>query len=236
MQVTINVEAAFASPFVVGTGALADSPADKPTAKDGWGRPIIPGSSLKGRLRHTCEELVRALVGEDVVCHGPGADRTCPYDPALKGFGADYCPVCQVFGASTRRSPFHFSDLHWKLLGTAPPEQWPPTELRPGVSIRRSRRVAEEGRLFLVETFGRPRESGSAEVVYVGKIVGHMPDDDPHRLGYVGLLLAGLRTMTSLGGARSRGLGRCHMEGRAEGIQETEWQEGLKQWLNSVSR
>jgi CRISPR/Cas system CSM-associated protein Csm3 (group 7 of RAMP superfamily) len=238
MRVTVNIECWLASPFVIGTGALADSPADVPTVKDGWHRPIIPGSAFKGRLRHTCEALVRAITRKDEsVCRAPAAESMCPYNPNWLG---NYCPICLVFGCSTLRSRFQFSDLRWALLGTASVEDWPSTDLRPGVSIERARRVAEEGRLFLIETFGRTRDISEAEISYQGEIAADFPDANREYYGLVGLVMAGLATLTNLGGSRSRGLGRCRFEATArmtDGsvIPAQELRVGMEQWLGSSS-
>ena len=61
MRINVTLDALLASPLHIGSGARADSLADKPLVKDARGFPIIPGSSLRGKTRHACERIVRSL-------------------------------------------------------------------------------------------------------------------------------------------------------------------------------
>lgn len=238
LEVVIDVRVVFKTPFNVGSGALADSLADKPTVKDGSAMPVLPGSSLKGRARHECERIVRSLTNDErAVCHGPTADTMCPLDPVNLRLDdqVKVCPVCQVFGSPWLRGIAQFPDLHWELQDEFEDERPPDTVVRDGVSISRTRRVAEEQRLFTTETFAPTRETA-----FAGRISGDFPDNDQVRYGQVGLLVAGLRAITSLGGGRSRGLGWCRVEARPAEILEGEelaitdetLKEGLARWLN----
>ncbi len=65
MRVEIDLQITFKTPFCIGSGAMADSLAKKPMLKDARRRPVLPGSTLKGRLRHECERVVRALTQDD---------------------------------------------------------------------------------------------------------------------------------------------------------------------------
>jgi CRISPR/Cas system CSM-associated protein Csm3 (group 7 of RAMP superfamily) len=194
----IKVTAVFTSPFTVGTGALADSLADKPTIKDGLNRPFIPASSVKGRLRHTCEKLIRALQNDEhAACPAPNPQFTCPLDPARLG---DYCPVCLIFGSPRRPSPLVFADLR-----QAESDVDIPTVVRTGVSIGRRRRVAEPQRLFRLETV-----APLPQIEYMGEISGHLTGANSQAL--VALLVGGLTMMNTIGGSHARGLGRCRLE------------------------
>ncbi len=241
MRVEIKLRVIFKTPFCVGSGAMADSLAHKPMLKDAHRLPILPGSTLKGRLRHECERIVRSLTDDDnAVCHGPAPHGMCPLDPARLGHqDRKACPVCQVFGSPWLPSALRFSDLRWTLAEELADEPLPVTDLRYGVSLRRARRVAEEDRLFTTETFAPTRET-----TYVGQVVGHFPDDDSERYWQVALVLAGLRAITSLGGGRSRGLGWCHIEAQAYDVLDGDRfpietpmvREELERWLHSMSR
>lgn len=241
MRVEIDLRVIFKTPFCIGSGAMADSLAHKPTLKDAHRLPVLPGSALKGRLRHECERIVRSLTNDDnAVCHGPLPENMCPLDPArLDRSDREACPVCQVFGSPWLPSALRLGDLRWILAEELAEEPLPATELRYGVSLRRARRVAEEDRLFTVETFAPTRRT-----TYVGQIVGHFPDDGSERYWRVGLVLAGLQAITSLGSGRSRGLGWCQIEARAYDVLDgtrflittSMVREELEQWLHSMSR
>lgn len=220
MYIEIKLNAVFTSPFLVSTGALADSSADKPTFKDGRGRPIIPGSALKGRLRHTCEKLIRTLqTNEHAACQSPNPQFTCPLDPDRLN---DYCPICKLFGSPRRPSSLVFTDLSW-----AETELELPTTLRTGVSIGRSRRVAEPQRLFRLETV-----APLPQLVYQGEIYGHLNDDTPANL--MALLVGGLKLLNTLGGQHTRGLGQCQFEIQTNldgQLANEEWlRKGLESW------
>lgn len=198
MKVQIEIKANFAAPFMVGSGALGDVLSDKPTIRDGQQRPIIPASAFKGRLRQRYEQLLRALLDDDgAACHAPAPQSTCPLDPAWLG---NYCPVCRVFGSPQRPSSLMFSDLRWQEDLAAP------SVIRSGVSIRRSRRVAEPARLYDLEAVD------PVQIQYLSQITGFLVEDDAQAL--LALLLVSIQDIQTLGGGRGSGLGRCHLETR----------------------
>jgi CRISPR/Cas system CSM-associated protein Csm3 (group 7 of RAMP superfamily) len=222
MHLQIELTAVFTTPFNVGTGALANTYTDRPTIKNGQQRPIIPGSSYKGRLRHTCEQILRALQQDDAAaCQPPVANQMCPLNDDWAG---QYCPICRLFGSPNRHGPLRFSDLQWDALDSLEA----PTEIRTGVAIRRSRRVAEPQKLYNQELFGPLPQTR-----YTGEIVGHLVDDDSQQLA--ALLVAGLRQMHTIGGGQTGGLGHCTFETkiRIDGrLQDDTWfKEELARWL-----
>jgi CRISPR/Cas system CSM-associated protein Csm3 (group 7 of RAMP superfamily) len=202
---------------------MGETPSNKPTLKDAHQRPIIPGSALKGRLRHTCEQLTRALLAADTaVCHAPDPAATCPLDPAWLGH---YCPVCRLFGSPRQPSTLRFTDLRW-----SEPELVTPTLIRTGVSINRRRRVAEPQRLYDLEAVD------PLTIPYQGRITGHLNETEAETQALLALLLAGLQTMTTLGGGRSSGLGRCQIRAVTrvgqQLVDETWRRAGLEQLQN----
>lgn len=221
MQIEIDLTVTFEAPFNVGTGAMAGLPTDRPTITSARDRPYVPGSSLKGRLRHTCEQLLRALSDDPLAaCHAPVPDTMCPLNEYWLG---RFCPICRIFGSPHRAGPLLFSDLQWTLAGTVDPY----TTIRQHVSIRRSRRVAEPQRLFDIEVFGPQPLTEMA-----GTINGRLPYADNQALA--ALLLGGLRMVNALGGGRSAGLGACAIRPRylidGQAVNEDWLKEGLRQW------
>ncbi|MCZ7672185.1 MAG: RAMP superfamily CRISPR-associated protein [Chloroflexi bacterium] len=197
MLLDIDLKITFLTPFSVGTGAMGETATNKPTIRDARHHPIIPGSAFKGRLRHTCEGLVRSLLNADnAVCHAPVPDTSCPLDPAWLG---QYCPVCRLFGSPRRPASLYFTDLRWQDNTLAAPSL-----IRTGVSINRRRHAAEPLRLYDLEAVD------ALDIVYQGRISGHLNEAEGQAL--VALLLGSLRTLTTLGGGRGSGLGRCHIE------------------------
>lgn len=171
-----------------GTGMIAD----KSIVRDGWNRPIIPGSHVKGKLRGAAEQLLRGL----------GKDIPDPFDRAREKLPT---LVSAIFGSSEQRSPLHFADLvgfigaatEIDTLRTSPEQQR--SQIRPSLTINRQRGTAEEGRLFFQEV------APETMCFYAQHaIVGESSAFDQ---SHVALLWAALHLSPRWGGAKSRGLG-----------------------------
>lgn len=189
--VTISLAIAIETPLSVGAGGSSGTLADTSVLRDGWGRPIIPGSQVKGKARHAAAAIARAL-GWRV------AEVGAPPDPA------EPCEIQLIFGAPGRlRSPLRFADLAL-VEPDAPPDLgidagWRARagQIRHSVSISRRRGVAEDRRLLMQETVAAP-----AQFANLLAVAGEL-----EREPQLALLLAGLRLSTRWGGAKSRGLG-----------------------------
>ncbi len=157
---SIPLKATLASALAVGSGGSSGSLADKPLLKDAYGRLLIPGSQLKGRLRHECEKLARGLGW--AICRSPDPERMCPKREGIdghfdrpeyqvEGYAGSHCLVCQIFGNPALPSRLWVADLVCEV----PPAALEAT-LRPGVTLNRRRRTAEDQRLYLIETSPQP--------------------------------------------------------------------------------
>lgn len=200
MDLHLKVEWQADTAFCIGSTADAQGlGVDKATARNREGQLVIPASTFKGRLRHECEKIARAL-GEEV-CNSPQPDRMCPHHGPLAG---NFCVVCQLFGSPWQRSALDFSDAHFitelPAGGSLSRRRRFDAQVRPGVSISRARRAAFAERLFFTET-SAPNAGFRFEI----EIAGQLPDSKGPRLQ--ALLLAGLRSLAMVGGGRSRGLG-----------------------------
>lgn len=205
---------------------------DKATTRDVDGKLIIPGSTLKGRLRWECERIARALDWD--VCQSPQADNMCPYYWHHRSVQEErFCDICQIFGSSARHSALWFGTAKLKddeRLRNTPVlqsrkfvnERRPfDAQIRPGVSISRARRAAFSERLFFTET-SAPNAHLRFEAVIEGDLAS-----DRHRA----LMLAGARSLSLVGGGRSRGLGWvCVIKSRLdeEELTEPRWKELLR--------
>src|SRR6266511_1672594 len=147
LAIQIDLAVTLLTPLCVGASGSSGGLADKALQRDGWNRPIIPGSQLKGRLRHACERIAEGLGLP--ICSAPYADTMCPAGPptierrarepldlARTDGDAPQCAVCAIFGSPVYFSPLSFGDL----AATPPDPGFPPTQpypteerLRPGV-------------------------------------------------------------------------------------------------------
>jgi CRISPR/Cas system CSM-associated protein Csm3 (group 7 of RAMP superfamily) len=195
----------------VGAGGSSGSLADKSIIRNAKGKLLIPASQLKGRLRHECEKLARGLGWS--VCESPNPQTMCPQRAGLvedearrfqhqyQGDGEEHyhCLICQVFGNPVAPSRIIFDDL----ICLEEPENLPPEVLRPGVTLNRRRRTAEDQKLYFLET-----SPANAQLQFVGAI--HLQLDCPSYAK--ALIAAGLRHIHALGGSKSVGLGWLHWE------------------------
>lgn len=225
MHILIELEAHFATPFSIGTGVLGGTVADKPLLKDAEGIPYLPGSTLKGIMRHEAEKIVRSLWKDEAVCRSPNPATMCPQNRPIE---QRFCPICRVFGSPWLPSSLIFSDL--KPGERLDRQVMKDTKLRFGVGISRYRRVAAEDLLYTLEV--APAAQG---VPFRGTIEGNIPDNEWKRL--LALVLASLQTINAIGGAKSRGLGWVTFKTvKVEPtLSDKDIKEVLKEWLTSPS-
>lgn len=133
---------------------------DLPVVRDLFGRPFIPGSSIKGVVRSHVERIVRTLADPQreswATCNPTGpADQWCVPNlehPSFKNEAGKlldeaiyhaHCPVCRLFGSPWIASKVAFADA------TVDPETWFGKFLvRDGVSIDRDTGTAADARKF----------------------------------------------------------------------------------------
>ncbi len=220
----ISLTAVIDTALCVGAGGSSGSLADKPIVRTADNRLLIPASQLKGRLRHECEKLARGLGWP--VCQSPNPQTMCPQHPGfpqeearrferddyqVSGDERHHCLICQIFGNPALQSRIIVDDL----ICTEEPENLPPEVLRPGVTLNRRRRTAEEKKLYFLET-----SPANAKLPFEGKI--HLlPSYPPYAKA---LILAGLHHINALGGSKSAGLGWLHWEFKGLSVNEGDWQ------------
>jgi len=198
---TIRLTAIIDSALCVGAGGSDGTLADKPIVRNAQGQLIIPASQIKGRLRHECEKIARAL--EWQIFFSPRADILSPTEiqvdepfrnsyriPGYKGY---HCLVSRIFGNPTLPSRIIVDDLVCPLAREDLPEV-----LRPGVTINRRRRTSEEKKLYFMET-----SPANNQLEFIGEI--HLLPSSPKYTKP--LILAALRHIHALGGSKSAGLG-----------------------------
>lgn len=205
-----EINAIIDTALCVGAGGSSGSLADKPIVRNAQGQLLIPGSQIKGRLRHECEKLARALGWQ--IFYAPIATELSPNEGQVwsefreiyqvSGYKGYHCVVSQIFGDPILPSRIIVDDFI-----CATPSDELPEVLRPGVTINRRRRTAEENKLYLLET-----SPANAQLEFKGDIYlqphfhSHSPDLAKP------LIFAALRHINALGGSKSTGLGWLHWE------------------------
>lgn len=185
IDLTITAESALS----IGAGGSAGTIADKSIVRDGWGRPLIPGSQVKGKLRWAVEQLLRGI----------GQAIPSPFDAEIE----QPTLVRTLFGSPEQRSPLHFADLPLALVSEeqAADLRQQLSQIRPSVSINRRRGTAEDARLLFQEVTLEGMAFQSARA-----ISGNFGDAEQAEQ-YAALLWAALKLTDRWGGAKSRGLG-----------------------------
>ncbi|MTJ07801.1 MULTISPECIES: RAMP superfamily CRISPR-associated protein [unclassified Anabaena] len=207
-----TITAIIDSALCVGAGGSSGSLADKPIVRNPEGNLLIPGSQIKGRVRHECEKILRGL--NWAISESPNAarmlirrdnapDKFKRSQYEIPGYENTYhCLISQIFGDPVLPSRVIFDDL----IYTEDPENLPEI-IRPGVTINRRRRTGEENKLYFLET-----SPANAKLKFQGKI--HIqPSLTPERPDYAKvLILIGLKQIYALGGSKSAGLGWLHWQ------------------------
>ncbi len=197
----------------IGVGADVDSfaPSDRPVLRDRLGRPIIPGSTLKGTVRATVEALLlgAGLAGGIDACDP--VERPCldarGRAHLVRSLGEDRvaiarevlgrsCATCHLFGSPWMRGRARFADL--EPLGSA------------RTAVRVCRPVSRDR-----QTAALTWTQDDFEVAPPGSTFGFAITVSNPRPWEVGLIVACLRQLDegylTLGGLAGRGLGRVRV-------------------------
>lgn len=198
----IDLIAIIDTALCVGAGGSSGSLADKPIVRNAEEKLLIPASQLKGRLRHECEKLAKGLGWQ--IFTSPNPETLCPTEEQVEeqfkeiykiaGYRGYHCFVSQIFGNPVLPSRIIVDDLICEEDQENLPEV-----LRPGVTINRSRRTAEEKKLYFLET-----SPANAQLQFKGAIHLLQPDCPVYAKA---LIIAALHHIHALGGSKSAGLG-----------------------------
>jgi len=207
------VRVEFLSEFHIGTGHGVPGVVDDCLARDGHGRPLIPGTTLKGVIRDACETVARLLNMErcDGTLKRRGSLCGINYSPAY----GEACYLCNLFGnrgneAKLRFGAARLSDRLERLLADDRLTQAVRDRLaRPEWHNRIDRELgrAQEKFLFAYE-LGVKTWEFAAPISEVSPI----PPDQRRR--HLVFLLAGLHFVRELGGKRRAGKGECRLKPR----------------------
>jgi CRISPR/Cas system CSM-associated protein Csm3 (group 7 of RAMP superfamily) len=209
-MLTIDLKIVTEAPLSIGTGDTADN-AISSFVRDLRDRPCIPATTLKGVHRDAVEKL--ALAFGLRVCNAPYAIQMC--HPLQ---GQRPCVVCQIFGSAWVQGRIFYRDL----VSTSATEKI--VKIRTTQSRRRRVSLNRERKLF---------EALPAGTTFTG-IIQHLLGDK----ALLGLAVAALCSIRSIGAGRSAGIGLCTVQARAldsmkRPISERELVDALQQLKQS---
>ena len=206
----------FDTAWRVGSGKEGETMSDLGVMLTTTGEPILPGSSLKGKLRSTCETLAHALGLSACLLNRAASGINCTSDikyysnvrenyqstfqqglnNRLQWIANHTCDVCKLFGSPVKVGRLSVSDgtlSHWASV----------VQVRDGVVIDRDSRTAVDGLKYDYEVV--PPNSRFQLCIDLEN-----PTDAD--IALLGAALFEWHAGSSLGGFTSRGLGRFHLE------------------------
>ncbi|MCK6512092.1 CRISPR-associated RAMP protein Csx7 [Myxococcota bacterium] len=126
-RVRLSGKLVFRAAFHLGTGNESESGTDMSVLLDYAGKPLLPGSSLKGVFRSTTERLCHFLGASTCfldkhqgVCAGGNQELSKRYLEALHRAKSEHeiesildkhlCDICKLFGSSLAKGKVYFQD------------------------------------------------------------------------------------------------------------------------------
>lgn len=201
----------FETAWRIGSGKEGETMSDLGVVLDPTGQPVLPGSSLKGKLRSTCESLSHSLGLSACLLNVEASGVPCVSDVKYyHKVRQDYqrasagelsqrlawiekytCDVCKLFGSPVRRSRLRVSDGRL--------DSWTGVvQVRDGVVLDRDSHTAVDGLKYDYEVV----PAGSRFRISID-LENHCDDD----LALLGAAIFEWHAGGSLGGFSSRGLG-----------------------------
>ncbi len=197
----------FQSPFHMGSGHGRAGLVDRAPLFDGQDVLYLPGSAIKGKIKHAVHR-VAATLGRAHVTDCLDFTSLCPSSSDFRFCRGAPCAFCRLFGSPVHPGLYIYEDGKLdgdeavvNMVQNSGPrfKRAVQMEKRTRVSLERTRRVAKRGHLLM-------QENGAAFLSFRAKISGpHDPDAEK-------LLRYGLSCLTHLGGGSAAGLGRLCVE------------------------
>lgn len=169
------------------------------------GAPFVPGSQMKGVLRHQCERLALALGLKAVDPHAGAEDGDRSLIEHFVPLARSELPVDRLFGSRRQGECLFVTNAV-----PVPSEGEEATTVQARTAIDRLTGTVMEQHLFTTEL-------AEGDIDLAGRIrarhpAGILTQEDGAGFPYeYALLVAGLLSLDALGGDKSAGLGRCEV-------------------------
>lgn len=217
-RLLVTARLVFDTAWRIGTGKEGITSSDLGVLLDPVGKPVLPGSSLKGRLRGTCEGLAHALGMSACFLNVQASGISCVsdieyYRDAKEGhttavrsgdpqnlltwIDENTCGVCKLFGSPVRAARLRCAD------GTLETHDAAVVQVRDGVVLDRDSHTAVPGLKYDYEVL--PAQTSFR----IRFDLDNATDADE---ALFGAALFEWSAGSSIGGFTSRGLGRFHLE------------------------
>lgn len=166
--------------------------------------PFVPGSQIKGVLRHQCERLTALLGGQVVSPHVVGLEPDHALLDKFRPLGSSALAIDRLFGSRFQGDCLFVEDA-------VPVEAWRSAlMLHSRTSIDRVTGTERDRTLFVTELASATSPELKSRI-QARHSVGVLTQDGECFPFEYSLLLAGLLSLDSLGGDKSTGLGECRI-------------------------
>jgi CRISPR/Cas system CSM-associated protein Csm3 (group 7 of RAMP superfamily) len=216
MELSIAICISSETAFSIGSGGGANMLNGKSIWRNAWDHPILPGSHLKGKVRHTAEQILNALdipnqqhffdddpQGEKNAIRrlfGSPRSRGKLYFSTLTGIVGQVKESAQIqsdYEVVTGKQAFDLADNLPKLADLLGSNEQKHSLVRPSVAINRQRGTSEDRHLSFQET-----SFEQMQFVHSEAISGEIESQSD-----AALIWAALKLINRWGGGKSRGLG-----------------------------
>ncbi len=214
-RLRITARLFFETAWRIGSGKEGVTMSDLGVVLDPSGQPVLPGSSLKGKLRSTCERLAHALGLSACLLNEEASGVACVsdvnyykrkkedyrkasrlrLDDRLDWIDRHTCDICKLFGSPVRASRLSISDGKLNAWANV-------IQVRDGVVLDRDSRTAVDGLKYDYEVAPAGSEFG---------ITFDLDNPGDTDLALLGAALFEWHSGSSVGGFSSRGLGRFRL-------------------------
>lgn len=213
-----NITIHLASNLHIGSGFGFARVIDHITVKDSEKLAYIPGSTIKGKLKSVCKKIALSLPdclylnSDGHICQTISEDKFCRQEDFAKR-----CIICRMFGSPFTEGRLEFTDARLaadeaekikELYKITPLRVDIQNEIKDGVKISRIRRVSEPEHLFTLENVSK--ELSFQGTIIIKDVLDQLLDNKKIEMEKE-LLKYGLKSLTHLGGQKSRGLGRISL-------------------------
>jgi CRISPR-associated protein Csx10 len=224
----IKYKIKFLSEYHIGDGFSFAGIVDNTTIKDGYGRLIIPGHTIKGVVRDALENLLSCY--NIPCCNGTlkNGGVLCGVSPPVNS--GRKCFICQIFGSPFSKGNFYFTPAVYEekyrdgIVKEEVKDLLLPSQFRISAhnKIDRETGRAMEKHLFTYE-LGSSAEAFYGEITDIAQTRNELDKCEV-------LLVAALRLVRGIGGRRRKGWGRCTIEI----LEPTNWEEEFNKRLKEV--
>lgn len=191
------------------------------------GSPFVPGSQIKGVLRHRCERFALVLGLEAVNPHDGMKEDNQKLVKHFKPLADSSLVVDRLFG-----SRYQGECLFVTNAESVSSEEKAVTSVQPRTALDRVTGTVAEQHLFTTEfAEGGVNLHGSIRARHPADVLTQYEDGFPYEYA---LLIAALISLDTLGGDKSVGLGRCKIQLKAETLHWNSQRISLDEALRSL--